>query len=92
MEKLKDFFKFKIFVLPKILQIIFIPFVILSIASIIIIFKNNITIESIFLFFLILPLFILSIRCILELFIVSFKQYETLEEIHKSLKKNEINK
>jgi L-cystine uptake protein TcyP (sodium:dicarboxylate symporter family) len=92
MKKIKSFFKFKVFVFPKILQIIFIPLIILSLASIVIIFKQDVNVEKSVYIILFSPLLILAIRSLFELFIVPFKQYEVLQDIHSSLQKNESSK
>lgn len=91
MDKIKKFFNFKVFFLPKILQILFVPIMILSFIFLIIAFYKQPGLENVFILIAFFLLLILIIRSIFETLIVPFKQFEILEEINKHLKKNEKN-
>jgi hypothetical protein len=91
MDKIKNFFNFKVFFLPKILQVLFVPIMILSFIFLIIAFYKQPGLENVFILIAFFLLLILIIRAIFETLIVPFKQFEILEEINKHLKKNEKN-
>ena len=91
MDKIKKFFNFKVFFLPRILQMLFIPIIILAGIALMMTFYKQSGLGDIIILIGLFLLLALIVRSIFETLIVPFKQFEVLEEINKQIQKNEKN-